>query len=51
MTEAGSGTVSVIDSATNTVVATIPVGGGPIAVAISADGTRAYVTNLGDVTV
>jgi YVTN family beta-propeller protein len=38
--------VSVIDTATNTVVATIPVGVGPIGVAITPDGTGAYVTNL-----
>src|SRR5205814_1442852 len=37
--------VSVIDTATNTVIATIPVGAtGPIAVAITRDGSRAYVT-------
>ncbi len=40
-----SNTVSVIDTATNTVVATIPVGQGPWEVAITPDGTRAYVTN------
>ena len=36
-------TVSVIDTATNTVVATIAVGG--FGIAITPDGTRAYVTN------
>jgi YVTN family beta-propeller protein len=42
-------TVSVIDTATNTVIATIPIGGIPIGgnraygVAITPDGTRAYV--------
>ena len=45
VTSPGEGTVSVIDTATNTVVATIPVGVGPIGVAITPDGTRAYVTN------
>jgi YVTN family beta-propeller protein len=40
-------TVSVLDTATNTVVATIPVEGVPWGVAITPDGTRAYVTNLG----
>jgi YVTN family beta-propeller protein len=44
-----SGGVSVIDTTTNTVVATIPVEGG-FAVAITPDGTRAYVAN-GDVSV
>jgi YVTN family beta-propeller protein len=38
-------TVSVIDTARNTVVATIPVGGFPDGVATTPDGTRAYVTN------
>jgi YVTN family beta-propeller protein len=42
----GSNTVSVIDIATNTVVATIPVGVEPAGVAITPDGTRAYVTNF-----
>jgi YVTN family beta-propeller protein len=41
-----SGTVSVIDTATNTVVATIPVGTFPSGVAVTPDGTRVYVTNL-----
>ena len=41
----GSDTVSVIDIATNAVVATIPVGSGPGAIAITPDGTRAYVAN------
>jgi YVTN family beta-propeller protein len=40
-----SGTVSVIETATNTVTATIPVGSSPRGVAVSPDGTRAYVTN------
>ena len=41
-------TVSVIDTATNTVVATIqlPVGTGPLCVAVTPDGKHAYVTNL-----
>ena len=46
-----SGTVAVIDTATNTVVATIPVGPipfAPIGIAIAPDGTRVYVTNAGD---
>src|SRR5437870_2398375 len=40
-------TVSVIDTATNTVIATIPVGLNPFGVAITPDGTRAYVVNHG----
>jgi YVTN family beta-propeller protein len=41
------GTVSVIDTASNTVTSTITVGDFPIGVAISADGARAYVANGG----
>ena len=39
--------VSVIDTATDTVLGTVPVGTGPRRVAITRDGTRAYVTNGG----
>jgi YVTN family beta-propeller protein len=45
------GTVSVIATATNTVVATVPVGIGPLWVAITPDGTHTYVTTRGDNTV
>src|SRR5258708_23797800 len=44
-------TVSVIDTASNTVVATVAVGSGPFGVAITPDGTRAYVANIFDNTV
>jgi YVTN family beta-propeller protein len=44
-------TVSVIDTASNKVVATIPVGQSPTAVAVTRDGAHAYVTNLTDGTV
>jgi YVTN family beta-propeller protein len=47
----GPGTVSVIATATHSVVATVPVGLQPIGVAITPDGTRAYVANLNDGTV
>ena len=40
-----SNSVSVIEIATNTVIATIPVGNNPIGVSVSPDGSRAYVTN------
>jgi len=40
-----SGTVSVIDTATNAVVATVPVGAYPRGVAVTPDGTRVYVAN------
>jgi YVTN family beta-propeller protein len=43
--------VSVIDTATNTVTATINVGDFPDAVAVNPAGTRVYVTNRGDNTV
>src|SRR5216684_4503527 len=41
----GSNSVSVIDTTSNTVVATVSVGGSPLEVAITPDGTRVYVTN------
>jgi YVTN family beta-propeller protein len=48
VTNVDDNTVSVIDTASNTVVATIPVGGFPDGVAITPDGTHAYVTNAFD---
>jgi YVTN family beta-propeller protein len=48
---AASNDVSVIDTATDTVVATIPVGVHPKGVSIHPNGTRLYVTNSGDRTV
>src|ERR1700752_902503 len=44
---AGDGTVSVIDPLTNTVVATIPGGSAPRAVAVTPNGAFAYVANSG----
>ena len=41
----GDDTVSVIDTASNTVVATVAVGDRPFAVAVLPDGSRAYITN------
>ena len=49
--ESGGSTVAVFDTATNRVVATIPVGRGPRGVAVNLQGTRAYVGNSGDSTV
>jgi YVTN family beta-propeller protein len=43
--------VSVIDTATNTVVATVPVGNNPFGPAVTPDGTHVYAANLGDGTV
>ena len=37
--------VTVIDTATDTVAGTVPVGAGPTKVAVARDGTRAYVIN------
>ena len=51
VTNSGSNNVSVIDTSTNTVTATIAVGNVPEGVAVSPDGTRAYVPNLVDSTV
>jgi len=45
VTNQSEGTVSVIDVAGNTTVATIPVGNGPTGVAASPGGTRVYVVN------
>ena len=45
MTNVGSSSFSVIDTSSNTVVATAAVGSPPEGVAITPDGTRAYVTN------
>src|SRR6266849_7658189 len=42
---AGSNSVSVIKTANNTVVATIPLASSPAAVAVTPDGTRAYATS------
>src|SRR5688572_6738985 len=41
-----SNQVSVIDTAVNTVAATIPVAGGPYGVALTPDGSRAYVSSF-----
>ncbi len=45
ITNAGSNTISVIDTATNTVTATIPVGTNPRGVAVNPTGTMVYVAN------
>jgi YVTN family beta-propeller protein len=47
----GNSTVSVINTTTNTVTATVPVGNSPVGVAVSPDGTNVYVTNNGANTV
>ncbi|MFE9889229.1 Ig-like domain repeat protein, partial [Streptomyces scopuliridis] len=47
VTNSGGNSISVIDTATNTVTATIPVGSTPLGVAITPDGLRAYVINSG----
>ena len=39
--------MSVISTSTNTVVKTVGVGGGPDALAITPNGSYAYVTNYG----
>ena len=43
--------MSAIDTATNTVCATIAVGNSPFGIAITPDGATAYVTNNGGLTV
>ena len=47
VTNFGIGTVSVINTATNTVTATVTVESGPFGVAVTPNGTYAYVTNSG----
>jgi YVTN family beta-propeller protein len=51
VTNRGDNTVSVIDTASNTVVATVTVVSGPVGVAITPDGKNAYVANSSDNTV
>ena len=51
VTNINANIVSVINTATNTVVATIPVESNPTGVTVTPDGTRAYVTNAGSNTV
>jgi len=43
-----SNTVSVINTTTDVVISTIPVGNNPVGVAVSSDGTKVYVTNFGN---
>src|SRR5262249_16837133 len=42
------GAVSVIDTSTNTVSSTVPIGPNAQGIAITADGTRAYAASFGD---
>src|SRR6266849_5613706 len=51
ITNQSSSTVSVIDTATDTVIATIPVGLTPFGVAVSPEGSKVYVANLASNTV
>ncbi len=45
MANSASNKVSVIDTATNTIAATVTVGNSPRGVVVSPDGTKVYVTN------
>lgn len=47
ITNYGDSTVTVVDTATNAAIATIPVGASPNGIAVSADGGRVYVANRG----
>jgi YVTN family beta-propeller protein len=38
-------TVSIIDTAKNKVISTVPVGWGPIGIAVTPDGKKAYIAN------
>lgn len=44
----GSNNVSVIDTATNEVTSTVPVGKWPYGVSVTPDGTKVYVANAGN---
>src|SRR6476619_5644738 len=46
VSNANDSTISVIDPATNTVIATIPVGFNTRAIAFTPDGSQAYVTSF-----
>ncbi|MGV8129203.1 MAG: beta-propeller fold lactonase family protein [Methanolinea sp.] len=46
ITNYGNDTVTVIDTATDYIIATVDVGSGPGGVAVSPDGTRVYVANF-----
>ena len=51
VTNKGSGTVTMINTQTNTIVATVNVGKAPLDVAVSLDGTLAFVSNKDDGTI
>ena len=51
ITNSGDNTVSVLDTATNTVVTIVPVGSSPVGVAVHPAETFVYVANRGDNTV
>lgn len=51
VTNFNNNTVSAIDTSTNTVRATIPVGPGPNGVVVSPDSTRVYVANFSDASI
>src|SRR6202000_2885416 len=44
----GDNTLRVIDTASNTIARSIPVGKRPVAIAVAPDGRRIYVANAGD---
>jgi YVTN family beta-propeller protein len=51
VTNEGSNTVSVIDTATNNVTASVPVGINPQGIAVTPEGTEVYVVNSNDNTI
>jgi YVTN family beta-propeller protein len=51
ITNSSSNNVSVIDTSSNAVVATVPVGNGPSGVAVNSSGTRVYVANTNSNTI
>lgn len=51
MTNTGAGTVGVVDTATNTLLTSVPVGSGPFDVAVAPSSERVYVSNSSSGTV
>jgi YVTN family beta-propeller protein len=47
VTNYGSSTVSIIDTASNAVISTVPAGSTPYGIAVNPNGSKVYVTNFG----
>jgi len=51
VTNLSSNNVSVVETGSNSVIATVPVGNQPYAIAVSTDGSQVYVGNAADGTI